>query len=212
MAEIMLSLQEQKAHNINLVSPTQFVPQIISSINIARKHGLKIPVVYNTGGYERVETIKLLHGYADIYLTDIKYFDDSICEKYSHAKDYFLHALNAVKAMIESVGECEFDDSGMMRKGVIIRHLVLPNLKNDSKKILSVLKDEIDISKVKLSLMSQFTPDFTEDKFKELKRKITTLEYQSVVDYAYKLGFEGYMQDKTSASDKFVPEFNINTL
>ena len=206
LAEAMLKLQSEGAHNINLVTPTHYSDKIRGAIDKIRDR-LKIPVVYNTSGYELPEQIAKMSGYVDIFLADMKYFSAEASKKYSRASDYFEYALASVKEMLKISPECVFDSEGIMKKGVIIRHLVLPSLRADSIKILETLNSEIDISKIRLSLMSQYTPDFCPDKIKELKRKITTFEYQSVLDRANALGYEGYIQEKSSASVVYTPEF-----
>lgn len=206
LADIMLDLQSQGAHNINLVSPTQFADKIRASIDLIRDK-LKIPVVYNTGGYELPEEIAKMSGYVDIFLTDMKYYSSEASRKYSRASDYFENARESLKEMVKIAPECVFDENGLMKKGVIVRHLVLPTLRADSIRVLDEIKKAVDVSKIRLSLMSQYTPDFCPDEYKEIKRKITTFEYQSVVEHALSLGYEGYIQEKTSASVRFTPKF-----
>lgn len=209
LADAMLSLQAQGAHNINLVTPTHYSDKIRDSLDLIRGE-LKIPVVYNTGGYESAEEIEKMAGYVDIFLTDIKYFSSEYSKKYSLAPSYFEHALSALKAMLKIAPECVFDENGVMKGGVILRHLVLPTLRKDSIKILEDVAENCDISKLKLSLMSQYTPDFCPNEYTELKRKITSFEYQSVVNRAIELGYDGYIQDKSSASVGFTPDFTQN--
>lgn len=202
----MLSLQERGAHNINLVSPTQYSPFIREAIDGVRGE-LKIPVVYNTGGYEKPSEIEKMSSYVDVFLTDIKYFSSELSKKYSLASDYFEMAIASLEKMLEIAPECVFDENGMMQKGVILRHLVLPSHRDDSIKLLERVAERFDVSKFKLSLMSQYTPDFYEGEDKALRRKITTFEYQSVVDRAIELGYDGYIQEKTSAKRDFTPSF-----
>lgn len=206
LADAMLSLQGKGAHNINLVSPTQFSPFIKEALDII-KGKLKIPVVYNTGGYEKPSEIASLSGYVDIFLTDIKYFSGELSGKYSLAPDYFEMAISSLEKMLEIAPKCTLDEKGIMKGGVILRHLVLPSHREDSIKILESVAERVDISKLKLSLMSQYTPDFYEGEDKALRRKITTFEYQSVVDRAIELGYDGYIQEKASASKDFTPSF-----
>ena len=206
LAEAMLDLQSQGAHNINLVSPTQFSDKIREAIDLARSR-LKIPVVYNTGGYELADEIEKMSGYVDVFLTDMKYFSSEASAKYSRAPDYFERAREALETMLKIAPECVFDQNGMMQKGVIVRHLVLPTLRADSLRVLDELASMTDTSKIKLSLMSQYTPEFCPDTYGEIKRKITTFEYQSVVKRALELGFEGYIQEKDSASASYTPKF-----
>lgn len=206
LAEAMLRLQSEGAHNINLVSPTQFSSGIRGALDLIRNE-LKIPIVYNTGGYEKADEIEKMSGYVDIFLTDIKYYSSDASRKYSKAGDYFEYAIEAFGKMLEIAPECVFDDEGIMQGGVILRHLVLPNLRGDSIRILEEVKNRFDVTKFKLSLMSQYTPEFCDDKYSELKRRITTFEYQSVVKKATELGYDGYIQEKESASVRFTPKF-----
>ena len=206
LAAKMLELQTQGAHNINLVSPTQYATALREAIDIARP-ALKIPIVYNTGGYESAREIAKLDGYVDIFLTDIKYFSPELSKKYSCAPDYYERAVSALSKMLEICPRCELDSDGIMRRGVILRHLVLPSHRADSIKILEDVAKKCDITKIKLSLMSQYTPDFYDGSERALKRRITTFEYQSVVERAIALGYDGYIQDKESASKKYTPDF-----
>ena len=206
LAKMMLDLQAKGAHNINLVSPTQFSDRIREAIDIARSE-LKIPIVYNTGGYELASEIEKMSGYVDIFLTDMKYFSSEASAKYSRASDYFEHASEALKSMLKIAPECVFDSNGLMKKGVIVRHLVLPSLRADSIRVLDEVAKLTDISKIRLSLMSQYTPEFCPDAYREIKRKITTFEYQKVVEHALSLGYEGYIQEKDSASASYTPKF-----
>lgn len=157
LSEIFIELQEKGALNINLVTPTHYVPQIIEAIKTARSKGLKLPIIYNSSGYEKVETIRLLKGYIDVYLPDMKYFDTKYSSKYSKAKDYFNYAKAAINEMINQVGEVKFDENGIVHKGVIIRHLMLPGLLFDSKKIIDYIHNTYG-DKVYISIMNQYTP------------------------------------------------------
>lgn len=208
LSECFLDLQNQGANNINLVTPTHFVAQIISAIEIARKKGLVLPIVYNTSGYENVETIKMLDGYVDIFLPDLKYFDDKYAVKYSNAKDYFKTATAAIKQMYNQVGKCEFDKNGIIRKGVVVRHLMLPGLLFDTKKVLDYLYSEYG-NNIYISIMSQYTPLSTLPcNFPELNRRINPKHYDAIIDYAVNLGIENaYIQEGTSASESFIPDF-----
>lgn len=206
LAKMMLELQAQGAHNINLVSPTQFSDKIKNALDLIRAE-LKIPVVYNTGGYESAEAIRGLEGYVDIFLTDIKYYSPELSKKHSVAKDYYERATLALAEMLKIAPECELDGDGIMRRGVILRHLVLPSHRDDSIKILEGVAEKIDISKIKLSLMSQYTPDFYNGEDKALRRRITTFEYDTVVKRALELGYDGYIQEKESASKIYTPDF-----
>ena len=206
LAEIFLMLQAKGAHNINLVSPTQYGDKIRLAIDLVRDR-LEIPIVYNTGGYEKASEIEKMRGYVDVFLTDIKYFSSELSEKYSKAPDYFEKASEAFLKMTEICPECIFDENGLMKKGVILRHLVLPSHRGDSIKILESVAEMCDISKIKLSLMSQYTPDFYKGDIIALKRKITTFEYNTVVKRAMDLGYDGYIQEKSSASSIYTPNF-----
>lgn len=202
-----MELQNEGAHNINLVTATQYLPQIMNSLDSVRDK-LHIPVVYNCGGYETVETIKSLEDYVDIFLPDFKYFSPELSLKYSGAENYFKTAAAAIKQMIRQTGDIVYDKNGIMQKGVIIRHLVIPCARGDSIKILNWINDNLPKDKFLLSLMSQFTPVKT--KFKELNRRITSIEYNSVVDEAIKLGLtNGYMQEKSSAREEYTPAFDL---
>lgn len=207
LAEIFLELQKKGAHNINLVSPTQYVPQIISAITSAKNQGLTLPIVYNTGSYEQVETIKMLEGYIDIYLPDLKYFDSALSLRYSNATDYFKVASTAIKEMFLQVGEPVFDND-LMKKGMIVRHLVLPGHITDSKLIIKYLYETYGDS-IYLSIMNQYTPLDSVKNFPEINRKLTEEEYEEVIDYAIELGVEnGFIQEGDTASESFIPEFD----
>ncbi len=208
LSEIFLELQEQKAHNINLVSPTHYVPWIISALELV-KNKLVIPVVYNTGGYETVETLRMLDGYIDIYLPDLKYFDSAAAGKYSSAPDYFKAASKAVLEMHRQVGKTVLGEDGMMRRGLLIRHLVLPGGRKDSAEIMEWIASNLPKDEVRLSLMSQYTPCFESARFREINRPVTTFEYRSVVDRAVSLGLSGFMQEKSAARDDFIPAFDL---
>lgn len=210
LAEIFAEQQGRGVHNINLVSGGHFIPNIADALAKAKRNGLKIPVVYNSNGYETVESLKILDGLIDIYIPDIKYFNDDYAVKYSAAPDYFKTALSAVKEMYRQVGKNTFDDSGIMQKGVIIRHLVMPGLKNDSKHILDAIKDNFG-DNVFVSVMSQYTPVFKAADFKEINRRITTYEYETVTEYFLDIGLKnGYMQKRTSATADYTPMFDLS--
>ena len=206
LADIFIKLQSEGAHNINLVTPTHFTDSIVEALDIA-KPMLHVPVVYNTSGYEKAETLKKLHEYIDVFLPDFKYFDTSLSAKYSKAPDYFSVAINAISEMYSQVGEYTEDENGIAKKGLIIRHLVLPGCRKDSVRILEEIKNAIPISNIRLSLMSQFTPDFVPTECKELSRKITTFEYDFVLKRAIEMGYDGFFQQKESASVKYTPDF-----
>lgn len=209
LAGIMLELQEQGAANINLVSPTPYAIHIIEAVASSRIKGLYIPIVYNTNGYESVETIQMLEGTIDIYLPDIKYFSDIYAMKYSNAKNYFNHATEAVLAMFDQVGHPVFNDNGIMQKGVLIRHLILPDLLEDSKKILRWIKDNLG-KQAYVSLMCQYTPMFNAGKYEEINRKLDEWEYDLIIDYFFKIGLEnGFVQEHSSAASDYVPDFDL---
>lgn len=207
LADIMLDLQEKGAHNINLVTPTHFSDGILKALKLI-KGELKIPVVYNTSGYEKPEEILKISEDVSVFLTDIKYFSPELSKKYSGASDYYKYAKASFEAMLKRQPRCEFDEDGIMKKGVILRHLVLPSCRRDSISLLGDIANSFDVSSFKLSLMSQYTPDFYNGDFKELTRRVTSFEYQSVLGHAISLGYDGYFQEKDSANAKYTPNFN----
>lgn len=207
LAEIFLELRDKGAHNINLVTPTHFVPQIISALDIAKPR-LSIPVVYNCGGYESAETLKMLEGYIDIYLPDFKYGDNEIAQKYSAAPNYFQVCTAAIEEMLRQTGAPSFDGD-LLKKGVIIRHLTLPTHRSDSVRVLEEIKRRYGTENVLLSLMSQYTPFYKSIEFKELSRRISTFEYNFVADKASELGFNGFMQERSSAKEEYTPDFDL---
>ena len=209
LAEIFLELQKKGANNINLVTPMHYAPQITAALDIARKNGLSLPIVWNTGGWELPESIEAVKNYSDIWLTDFKYFDNSLAEKFSNAKNYFENASASLKKMLEQTGEPVFDDDGMMKKGIIVRHLVLPGHTDDSKKVLRWLWENFG-DKIWISIMNQYTPLCSEEKFPELSRKVTDEEYDEVVDFAVSLGIENaFVQDGEAVSESFIPPFDL---
>lgn len=212
LAQIFLELQNQGAHNINLVTATQYLPSILNALDRI-KDKLNIPVVYNSSGYEKPETIRLLKDYVDIYLPDLKYFSSKLSQKYSKAEDYFKVASNAVRLMIEQTGKPVFDSDGILQKGVIIRHLVLPNCRKDSITLLHWIKETLPDKSYLISLLSQYTPFYKSHEYPELNRRITTYEYESVLKEAISLGLvEGFMQEKSSAKGEYTPPFNLEGL
>ena len=203
----MLVLQEAGAHNINLVTPTHFSKQLIQVLK-AVKPQLHIPVVYNTGGYEKPETIQMLAPYVDVWLPDFKFGDAKIAKDYAGAPDYPVVAARAIAKMHELAGPVQFDADGMMRSGVLVRHLVLPGCRKDSIAVLDKLAEVVPVQEIRLSLMSQYTPEFAKDApFSNLHRRVTSFEYDSVMEHALILGFIGYMQRRESATAKYTPEF-----
>ncbi|HWT27580.1 MAG TPA: radical SAM protein [Mobilitalea sp.] len=208
LSEIFLELQEKEANNINLVTPSHYVPQIIEAIKLARSKGLYLPIVYNTSSYEKVDTLRLLEGYVDIYLPDMKYMDEEPALRYSNCRDYFAYASEAIKEMVRQVGEPEFDDNGIMKKGVIVRHLTLPGYLKDSKNIIKYLHNTFGDT-IFISIMNQYTPMEAVRKYPEIDRTITEEEYDELVDYAIELGVEnGFIQEGGTATESFIPEFN----
>ena len=210
LADIFLRLQEDGADNIDLVTPTHFVPNIINALDMV-KHKLDIPVVFNCGGYELKETIDMLDGYIDVYLPDMKYFSSDISSKYSNAPDYFEYASEAILAMIKQVGKLTFNSEGGLMKGTVIRHMVLPSHRHDSIKLIEWIADNTSRDDVLVSIMNQFTPfDFISEEFSELKRKVTKMEYNSVINRAAELGLKGFTQERSSASEDYVPDFDLS--
>ena len=208
LSEIFLELQEKGANNINLVTASPYVPMIIKSLDMI-KHKLNIPVLYNSGGYEKVETLRMLKGYIDIYLPDMKYIDYEVAEKYSSAKDYPDVNKKALDEMFSQVGKPVFDDNGIMKKGMIIRHLTLPNNFRDTEKVLRYIAEHFPEKEVLISLMSQYTPCHKAFSHKEISRKISTLEYNKALDLAVSLGLTGFMQERSSAKEEYTPPFDL---
>lgn len=207
LAEIMIELQKQRVHNINLVTPTIFIPSIIKAIKLARKWGLTIPIVYNSSGYENVEIIKLLDGLIDIYLPDFKYFNNDLAIKYSKANNYVENTKLVINEMVRQTGKCIFDKNGIIKKGTIVRHLLLPGMTSDTKKIINYLYTTYQ-DNIYLSIMNQYTPNRYVT-FNELKRKIYDQEYNDVIDYAVNLGINNaFCQIGDTAKNSFIPEFN----
>ena len=251
LSEIFFELKEQGANNINLVTAGHFVPQVVEALKQAKQQGLFLPVVYNTSSYEKVETLRLLEGYVDIYLPDLKYVDSAISSRYSHAADYFTYASAAIAEMVRQVGEPEFvfertagkegssaefladekkkiseqqnnmifdaaeyqerseaGESLLMRKGVIVRHLVMPGCVKDSKRVISYLLKTYG-NQIFISIMNQYTPLPQCREYPELSRRVTEAEYDAVVDYAIELGIEnGFIQEGDVAEESFIPEFD----
>ena len=207
LAEIFLEQQQRKAHCLELVTPTHYVPQIIKALNIAKQNGLNIPVVYNCSGYEKVETLHALRGYIDVFLPDFKYFYSETAKEYSNAPDYPEVAKKVIDKMYELVGKPVFKDD-IMQKGVIIRHLILPWQYKESMQIVKYIWETYH-DDVYLSLMNQYTPMYKALSHPKLKRKLTTFEYNKVVDFASDLGFTNcYIQQGKTATKDFVPDFN----
>ena len=209
LVDIFFKLKDMGALNINLVTPTHYVAQIIEAIKIAKSNGLKLPIIYNSSGYEKVETIKLLKGYIDVYLPDMKYFDTKYSSKYSKAKDYFKYAKEAIDEMVNQVGEVKFDENGIVQSGVIIRHLMLPGLLFDSKKIIDYIYNTYG-DKVYISIMNQYTPLDNVKKYPEINKPLNQKHYEALIGYALNLGVKnGFIQEEGTDSESFIPLFNF---
>ena len=210
LAEIFLKQQAKGAHNINLVTPTMYVSQIIEAIKIAKSKGLNIPIVYNSNGYENVDTIKLLDGYIDVYLPDLKYYSNELCKKYSRVDNYFETAIKAIKEMYSQVGKAEFDENGLIKKGVIIRHLVLPNHIQNTKNILKWISDNMP-NDIYVSVMAQYFPTYKAKEDDLINRKLNKKEYNEVLNYLYSLDLEnGYIQELGEHEEEYVPDFDLS--
>lgn len=195
LANIFLKQQEKGVENINLVTPTSYVPQTIEAIKIAKKEGLNLPFIYNTNGYENIETIKMLEGYVDIYLPDLKYAENKLAKEYSKVDNYFEIATKAIKEMVKQVGIPKLDERGIMKKGVMIRHLVLPNNIENSKKVLKWIVDNLP-KEIYVSVMAQYFPTYKAKEIKKINRKLKKEEWKQIEDYIEKLGMEnGYVQE-----------------
>ena len=207
LANIFLEQQRKNAENINLVTPTMYVPQIIEAIKIAKSNGLKIPIIYNSNGYENVETIRLLNSYIDVYLPDLKYFDNDLAKKYSGINNYFENASKAILEMYFQVGLPVFDENRLIRKGLIIRHLVLPNHIDNSKKVLLWIKENLP-QDVYVSLMAQYFPTYKAKSIEDLNRKLSKEEFEEIKNYLGKLDIHnGYFQELGEHEEEYVPDF-----
>lgn len=203
----ILSLQESGVHNINLVTPTHYARRLRGFLEKLRPR-LRVPIVYNCGGYEDVDALRSLRGLVDIYLPDFKYISPELSKSYSGAGDYADVARTALSEMYDQVGGVCFDSDGMMTRGMIVRHLVLPGCRHDSMAVLRALAALLPVDGIRLSLMAQYTPDFAKDcPYQNLHRKLTKFEYTSVLNLAQELGFEGYMQSPESVGAQYTPEF-----
>lgn len=210
LSDIFLEQQARGANNINLVTPTQYAIQIIEAIKISKEKGLTLPILYNSNGYESVETIKLLKDYIDVYLPDLKYFNDKYALKYSNAENYFSIASAAINEMFKNAGPVEFDENGLIKKGIIIRHLLLPHLLFDSKKIVDYIyktyKDDVYIS-----LMNQYTPMYYANRYKELSHPLKPQMYDALINYCVELGIKNaFIQESGTNSKEFVPDFDLS--
>lgn len=207
LAQEFLNLQEKGANNINLVTGFMYVPHIIKALEIAKQKGLQVPVVYNSSGYESVETLRMLEGYIDIYLPDLKYYYEELGKKLSNINNYFEVSKKAIKEMYRQVGAPQIDENGMMIKGLIIRHLVLPNHIQNSKEILKWIKNNID-ENVYISIMAQYFPSYKAFETGDINRKLSKEEYDEIEKFVYKLNIEnGYLQDLENNEEQYVPNF-----
>ena len=210
LAQIFIKQQEKNVNNINLVTPTMYVPQIIEAIKIARKKGLNIPIIYNSNGYENVETIKKLNGYIDIYLPDLKYYSNEIAKKYSKIDNYFETAISAIKEMQKQVGNPIFNEEEIIQKGVIIRHLILPHHLLNTKNILKYVKENFD-ENTYISIMAQYFPTYKAKEDKLINRKLTKKEYKEIENYLYLLNLKnGYIQELGEHEEEYVPNFDLS--
>lgn len=208
LSDIFIELAGKGANNINLVTPGQYIPDIVWAVNDARSRGMKLPIVYNTSGYENVTELKLLDGIVDVYLPDFKYMDSALSAKYSRAKDYPSVAKQAISEMVRQQPGVVIDDAtGLIQKGVIVRQLLLPGHVNDAKAILKYLHDTYQDS-IYISMMSQFTPIELKD-YPEINRTVTRREYERLIDYAIKIGItNAFIQEGNVAKDSFIPAFD----
>ncbi len=209
LSKIFLIQQQKNVENINLVTPTSYVPQIIKAISIAKSKGLKIPIIYNTNAYENIETLKMLEGYIDVYLPDLKYAENELGKMYSNVNNYFEIATSAIKEMVRQVGTPHINENGIIEKGVIIRHLVLPNYTENSKKVLAWIKENLP-EDIYISVMAQYFPSYKAKDNKELNRKLTQEEWSEIENFVEKLSIEnGYIQELGEHEEEYVPQWNI---
>ena len=207
LADIFLKQQEKNVENVNLVTPTSYVHQIIEAIQIARKHGFKLPIVYNTNAYENIDTIKSLDGYVDIYLPDLKYAENELAKKYSKIDNYFEVATEAIKEMYKQVGNPILNSNGIMQKGIMVRHLVLPTYIENSKKVLDWVKNNLS-SEVYISIMAQYFPTYMAKNDKRINRKLTKFEWNKIIDYIDVLGIKnGFVQELGEHEEEYVPNW-----
>ncbi len=210
LSEIFLEHQTRGALNINLVSPTHYVPQIIEALKLAKNKGLNIPVLYNSNGYENINTIKALRGFIDVYLPDLKYYDDKYAIRYSKAPNYFNTACEVITEMVSQVGEAKFDHYGIIESGVIIRHLMLPGLLFDSKKVIDFIYNFFH-DDVYISLMNQYTPMNNSASYPEINKILNPNHYDALINYCLTLGITNcFIQDSGTSSKTFVPNFDLS--
>lgn len=208
LSEIFLELQAKEVHNINLVSPTPYVYSIVEALKIAKEKGLHIPIVYNTNSYENIETIKLLNGYVDVYLPDLKYFDNETAIKFSKIPNYFEVATNTIKEMIKQVGSPILDENGIIKKGVIIRHLALPGHLTESKEILNWIKNNLS-EDIYVSVMAQYFPTYKAAEYRDINRKLTKREYSFLLSFVKNIK-NGYIQELSEYEEEYVPNFDLS--
>lgn len=209
LADIFLRLQDQGAHNLNLVTATHYLPWVLDALDLAKPR-LSIPIVYNTGGYETLAAVRALDGVVDVWLTDLKYHSPALSAEYSNAPDYFAVVAAAARQMCAQAGPPVFDAEGLLQKGVILRHLALPGALADTKAVLDFAARELPKGGFLLSLMSQYTPFYKARQHKALGRRISTYEYRQAVNYALDLGLDtGFMQEKSSAKEEYTPPFDL---
>lgn len=206
LADKFLELQSQKANNINLVTGVMYVPQIIEAIKIAKSKDLKIPIIYNSSGYEKKETIEMLKGYIDVYLPDLKYYYNDCAKKLSGVDNYFENATESIKEMYKQVGLLEYDENGIIKSGVIIRHLILPNYIENSKMVLKWIKENMP-EDIIVSIMAQYFPTYKAMETKDINRKLTEAEYNEIEQFVFDLDLNGYMQDLEENEEQYVPQF-----
>lgn len=212
LANVFIQLQNKNVNNINLVTPTSYAIQIIEAIKISKNKGLNIPIIYNTNGYENIETIKMLQGYIDIYLPDLKYAENELGIRYSKVNNYFEIATRAIKEMYKQVGKTQFDDKGIIKNGVIIRHLVLPNHIENSRKVLKWINDNMP-KDIMVSVMNQYFPTYKAKNISDLSRKLTKREQVNIEKYLYSLDLErGFIQDLEKNEEKYVPNWSNVTI
>ena len=208
LADIFMELWQQGAANLNLVTGAHYVPQILRALENARKRGMPLPVVYNSSGYEKAETLSMLDGYVDVYLPDLKYADKDLALAFSHAADYPERAKRAIDEMVRQTGPCVFDREGYIKKGTIVRHLILPGHTRNSIDVLKYLYGHFG-DEIYISIMNQYTPVVQNERYKELNRKVTRREYEKVLDAALGLGIKnGFFQEGDTAKESFIPDFN----
>lgn len=209
LSDTFLMLQEKGVHNINLVSPTIYVYQIIEALQIARQKGLHIPIVYNTNGYEKEETIELIKDYVDVYLPDLKYASNDLAKKYSGVDHYFEIATKCILKIQEQVKEVKMNEEGIMEKGLMVRHLILPNYLYNSKYVLKWMKDNLN-DEIYVSIMAQYFPTYLAKKIKKLDRKLSIKEYKEIEKYVYFLNFKnGYFQELGMQEEEYVPKWEF---